>query len=397
MISLVFGACNLEFMRVVYLLTYLDSQTGGMERQALQLAKRLRAQGHKIFFITCARLSKMRREQMRFIDRKEGFRVYRVPFFGGARYLNMVFYGIGVLILLALTRRRYQIIHAHQLYTSGLAASFAKLILPSQKVIIKNAAGGDKCGDVAELRRLQGSRFFIALMRRMVDQFIAVSPQTADEMQEIGFTRMELIPNGVDTDYFHPLDKGARDQLRQKMLGAYAEKNVILFVGRLGPEKNLFTLLDAIRLLGLDVHLYLVGDGVLGIRLYQYANEKSIADRVHFWGIRKNVEQWYQIADMFVLPSHSEGSPNTLLEAMSSALPVIGSDIPAIRYIIKDGESGFLFRSEDNQNLAAIMHKILVDAQLRDKLGQQARASIMTRFSLDSVAQNYATLYGSLC
>lgn len=383
-------------MKIVYLLTYLDSQTGGMERQALQLAKKLRERGQEIFFITCAHLGRMRQDSLQTIDLKEGFRVYRIPLFSGMRHLNMVLYGIGALILLVLTWRRYQIIHAHQLYTSGLLASFAKLILPSKKVIIKNAAGGNKCGDVAELKRLQGSRFFIALMRRMVDQFIAVSPQTAEEMQAVGFTRLTLIPNGVDANHFCPLDHDARNKLRQKMLGSQADQNIILFVGRLGSEKNLFTLFDAIHLLNANVHLYLIGNGVLSNQLRNYAKEQGIAERVHFLGQWDSVQSWYQIADVFVLPSHSEGSPNTLLEAMSSGVPSIGSDIPAIQYILKNNENGCLFPKDNPKELAVRLRNIFDDEELRHRLSANGRLTIKQHFSLDTIAQQYVGLYNAL-
>ena len=126
-------------MKIVFFLTYFDSQTGGMERQALQLAKNLRARGCQIFFITCAHINRMRREHLKIIDTFYGFKVYRIPLIGGWRRVNVFLYFLGGLAVLLFLKERYQIIHAHQLHTSGVIACIAKLFLPAKKLIIKNS------------------------------------------------------------------------------------------------------------------------------------------------------------------------------------------------------------------------------------------------------------------
>ncbi|MBI4135744.1 glycosyltransferase family 4 protein [Candidatus Uhrbacteria bacterium] len=381
-------------MKVVYLLTYLDSQTGGMERQALQLAKKLREKGHEIFFITCAHLSRMRQEHLRLIDTKEGFRVYRIPFFGGVRYLNMVLYGIGTLILLFLMQKQYRIIHAHQLYTSGVVGAFAKLFLRSKKLIVKNCCGGE-FSDVKFLKQLPGFPFVMRRMRRAVDRWIAISDETQREMQAERLGRIIYIPNGVDTAYFHPKDVVRKSTLREKMKIDPHDK-VVLFIGKFDPQKNIPVLLKAMGSVGPNVHLLIVGTGSLRPILERYVATNNLHKKVTFCGAVSDTKEYYQIADLFVLPSRAEGLSNVLLEAMSSGLPCIGSDIAGIRAVVAHGVNGYLVPLDDASAFAWAITRVFAQPEEARRTGDAARASVIKRFSLDSVAQSYVRLYETL-
>ena len=387
---------KLAMVGIVHVITFLDGPVGGMEVQALQLSHQLKRKGYNPFFITCIHASIMRRRKLTMVGWIEGFRVYRILVFKNGGILNKIMFMTGGILLLILLRKQYAVIHAHQLYTSGVVAAFAKLFLRSKKVIVKNVAGGDKYGDVAELKRLKGSRFSIACMRRTVDRFIAVSPQTAQEMKGIGLRSVRVIPNGVDIDRFHQLDSDRRAGLRNEILGMQVDKRTVLFVGRLGPEKNLFTLFNAIAMLGPEVLLYIIGDGLFRNRLHQYTQEQGIAERIIFLGPRNDVEKWYQIADLFVLPSHSEGSPNTLLEAMSSGMAVIGSRIPAIEYIVEHEANGYLVPVNDVRMLASAINRVFSHPEESAQIGARARTHVLERFSIDSVVEKYDKLYRSL-
>ena len=364
-----------------------------MERQARQLASALKGQNCQIFFVTCAYWSWMRLRGLAVKGTVSDFTVYRVPIFRGWPRLNAVLYGGGALWLLVLLRSRYSIIHAHELHSSGVIACFCKLLMTSKRVIIKDPAPGKSIGDLANLRRLPASRFLFSLIRRQADTLVGVTREVRQELEAASFTRVRVIPNGVDTARFGPLDSEDRRQLKAELLGNLRHLPVVLFVGRLGPEKNLSVLLESVKSLKIKVLLLIVGDGILRPELERVSRESRSDQRVVFWGTADRVERFFQIADAFALPSLTEGFPNALLEAMSCGVPSIGSDIPGIRVMIKDGVNGYLFR-QDARELGDKLNRIFADQGLRNRFSRAARKTIVERFSIHTIAREYRRLYG---
>jgi len=378
---------------VVHLLTYLDS-LGGMERQAIQLARKLNAPQRKVFFITCASVVTLWKQGLPLLGRVDGMRVYRIPLLPGFRYVNAIVFGFGALVLLCLLSPRYRIIHAHQLYTSGVIAAIARFLLPSKRLIVKNCCSGE-FGDVKFLHALPQAQWWINIMRRSVTAFVAISEATRAEMEAVGFSPIHVIPNGVDTHIFYPISRPLRLQWRQEK-GVSATECIVLFVGKLDSQKNVVLLLQSMESVTGAVRLLMIGQGSQRGELDRLIKTKHLEAKVELLGVRNDVSRWYPLVDMFVLPSRAEGSPNVLLEAMSCGLPCIGSDIEAIREVIKDRETGFLFPQGDSNALASLIQTLSNNEELRDTVGSAARASILQRFSLDAIVQKYATLYASI-
>ena len=380
---------------VVHLLPRLDSQTGGMERQASQVASALVERNCNVMFVTCASWARMSKDRLKIVDSFGGVPIYRIPIFRGWRLINALLFFLGGILCLILLSRRYTIIHAHQIHTSGLIACALKGLLPSRRVIIKNPAGGE-FGDLKEIDKMPGSRLIKRLLLRMTDIFIGVSEETVHEMADAGFQPVKLIPNGVNTKLFAPVSAEEELEMRNEILGSVAYDYIALFVGRLGPEKNVFVLLNAVARLELNVLLLVVGDGALRGQLQEHASTRNIQQQVVFLGSVRDVHRFYQIADVFVLPSLSEGLPNALLEAMSCGTPPIGSDIASIRSLIEHKQNGYLFQNAEPKELERAMTDILTNRQLAHELSQNARKSVEGRFSLDRVADEYLGLYESL-
>jgi len=199
-------------------------------------------------------------------------------------------------------------------------------------------------------------------------------------------SRIHLIPSasGIDVRLFRP-DASARG----------ASVPVVLFVGRLVPQKDLFTLLEAVA--GIKdrtpLSLELVGAGPLRDGLAQRSAELGID--VAFRGTIPNEQlpAVYQGADVFVLPSLIEGHPKALLEAMACGLPVIASDAPGNRVVVQDGVNGLLVPTGDAHALGEAICRVLNDPDLAHRLGQAARATIAARHDLRSLlAQEVALL-----
>jgi glycosyltransferase involved in cell wall biosynthesis len=183
--------------------------------------------------------------------------------------------------------------------------------------------------------------------------------------------RLRVVPNHVDVERFAP-GGAERDEAR------------VLFVGRLSPEKNLATLVDAVAAVP-GLRLDLIGAGPERETLARRA--AAAGARVQFRGTVPNdvLPRELNRAAMFALPSRYEGQPKALLEAMACGLPVLGADVPGIRELVRHGETGWLC-APDAAALAAGLRDLRADPALRHRLGKNARAMVEREFSLDAVA-----------
>lgn len=169
---------------------------------------------------------------------------------------------------------------------------------------------------------------------------------------------------------------------------------MLVCVGRLSRQKNHTTLLHALRQLP-DVHLALVGDGELLSDLQQMAKDLEISSRVHFTGevSSGDVFSCLKAADVFTLPSLWEAMPLAVLEAMAAGIPIVASDIPAMREVL--GETALLVPPRDAHKLANAVARILEAPALADRL----RSSAMKRarvFSVSTMTDEYQRIITSL-
>jgi len=174
------------------------------------------------------------------------------------------------------------------------------------------------------------------------------------------------------------------------------EKTTLLFVGWLIPRKDPETLIRAFAQLKKDVQLVIVGSGILENEMKNLANELKINDDIIFAGAKSPEEMysWYGAANMFVLPSLSEGRPNVILEAMASELPIVATNIGGTNEVIRDGKNGLLFPVKDVDALAKAMTKILKDKKLTPALSKSARDDIVNMgYTWESCAKKYIEIY----
>ena len=189
-----------------------------------------------------------------------------------------------------------------------------------------------------------------------------------------------LIPNYVETDVFKPMNVAK-------------QKGSMCFIGRLTQQKNLFALLEALE--GLPYTLSLIGSGEQGEQVKELAREKQV--KANFLGNVPNHElpEILNRHELFILPSLWEGMPKTLLEAMSCGLPVIGTNIDGIREVIKHGESGILCDTDSGSLRQAIM-SLMEKEELKVRLGEGARRTIVDSYSLDSLVEKELKLLEAL-
>ncbi len=172
-----------------------------------------------------------------------------------------------------------------------------------------------------------------------------------------------------------PTDEGAAATLRAQ-LGLLPDERVVLAVGRLSREKAHGDLLDAfahLRALNPDVNarLVIVGDGPERAQIETSTARLGLSQRVIMTGQQSDVSAYYAIADVLALPSHSEGSPYVLLEAMAARVPVVATAVGGVPEMVTHEESALLVAPRAPQELAAALNRVLTDAPLARRLTDQ--------------------------
>jgi glycosyltransferase involved in cell wall biosynthesis len=190
---------------------------------------------------------------------------------------------------------------------------------------------------------------------------------------------IHVMPNMIDTDLFCPSQTIKVDGVVK-----------IISVGRLNKQKGLNILLESFAILvqgntSIDFSLDIVGNGAEKSNLIKQSVMLNITKRINFrgWIKRINLVKSYQESDIFVSSSLDEGMPNSMLEAMACGLPIVASDIPAHREIIKSGENGLLISSQNPKELAGAIEILVKNKSLRQELGKNNVKKIK-KYSLES-------------
>jgi glycosyltransferase involved in cell wall biosynthesis len=236
-------------------------------------------------------------------------------------------------------------------------------------------------------------------LRKWARRVMILNDEVRQQAIDRGFSPKQLVwmPNPVDTNEFSPVSPAERTRLRFK-LGVPFSAPVILYCGRLADVKALPSLLNALALVIQqfpDAILILLGDGPSRTELMEQAKRLQLAEKnIRFMGRIDPTEipDWSRIADVFALVSLSEGFSCALAEAMSTGLACVVSDIPANRQLIKPGEQGLLTPVGDSVAIAAAILELLRDTDLRERMGQASRQTILDNYSIELVVNRYESL-----
>ena len=217
---------------------------------------------------------------------------------------------------------------------------------------------------------------------RGADRVVTVCEAFAHRLLGYGISRAHLRVLHNSASDVAPLTADERTALRARH-GVGAADVMFLSVGRLSYEKGHADLLRALGLLALrdKWRAVFVGTGPELDRLKTVAAEAQVADRVEFAGFRADAARYFSAADVFVLPSHSEGSSNALLEAMVAQVPIVATLAGGNGEIIEAGRSGSLVPVGDVKALAAAISQAVQDRESAGKMAQAAAARAATVFS----------------
>ncbi|MBN1546061.1 MAG: glycosyltransferase family 4 protein [Syntrophaceae bacterium] len=307
--------------------------------------------------------------QIRKWETMEGIEVYH-PRYPLIPKISMPFHGIALFLAsLPLVKKIYRqfpfdIIDGHYIYPDGLAAVLLGKTIG--KPVVLSARGSD-------INQFSSFKIITPMIRyalRSADHLISVCDALGQEMAKLGAdnNKIRVIPNGVDTTRFYPLPK---DEARRQ-LGIQYPGKVIVSIGSLIPRKGFHIILDAIPLLrrvGIDPHLYIIGEGPFRSELEQKIKNLGISDRVTLKGERPNEELriWYGAADVFCLASSREGWANVIMESLACGTPVVATNVWGAPEIITSEKVGTLVERTP-ESIAAGLQQALKKSWVRDEI-----------------------------
>ena len=218
----------------------------------------------------------------------------------------------------------------------------------------------------------------------MAEKLIAPSESVATVLRDwsgVPREKIVIIQNAVDGEAFPVLPLPPGD-------APYS----IGFIGRLDPIKRIPDLLHAVKLLKGFVRLNVFGDGEQRVRLQEEVRGLGIEPSVTLHGSIARPQDALAQISLLVLPSQAEGLPMVLLEAMASGVPVVATDVPGIRDVVRDGRTGLLVPVGSPPHLAATIRRVLSDDRLKQTLVAAAREDVLKRFTWEAVVRRYARL-----
>lgn len=285
-------------------------------------------------------------------------------------------------------REDIDIIHAHG-ETPWFYGVLASAILCGRTkciVTIHGYGGGD--------RTTLGNAQLWKMLTLFSYKVVVVSQNLLDELtgQSIIFQRkMTAIINGVDVSQIDSSNKQSRQHW-----GISPNMKVLGTISRVSAVKNHRLLLQALKQLiemGQNIKLIIVGDGPEKKSLEHFSQELGIQESVIFAGERLDATGFFSLFDIFVLPSLSEGISMTILEAMASDTPVIASDVGGNNELITHGVSGFLFESENLDDLVKTILCVINDPTEAMDAARKSRKKVELEYSFERMVSQYEEIY----
>ena len=315
----------------------------------------------------------------------------RLPLIGGFIML------LRLASFILVRRRTIDAIHCHIAHNMAAVCSCLGRLLDIP-VVVKLTGMRELENGILSENRSPGNSLRRWLIKQ-ASRFQAISDDLENGLIDHGFDkgRIHRIPNAVDTRLFAPAPEEC-DAIRKK-IGIDADF-VACFVGRLAPEKALDMLIrawDQALPMEAKASLVLVGTGSLEDELRTLARSLNRAHQVKFAGFVQDktvIADYWRIADIGVLASDFEGLSNALLEAMASAVPMIGSRVSGNEDLITSGETGWLFEPRQQDQLAACLSDAFDMAPAsRHRMGEAARERALKMVGVDHVWRQLSGLY----
>ena len=375
-------------MRICMLCMELPPKGGGLGVYVYNVARRLAGRGHEVVVITRGNWKHEWRRKL--VEDVEVYEVRCLPIYP----FHVQLHGIFVDRLLQRLQIDFDVVHLHAPaipYLSKLAPYVATQHGTSISQIKMR-----KTRDLFSLALKLFQHLFVAMDRRIsrnASTVVAISRGVAKELQQqygISPEKVVVIPNGVDTGFFTPAEKPT------------ASGPCVLYTGRLEAGKGIEDLVACAAYVCAEkpeAKFVVAGTGRGNFEtiIRRKIRAANLDTNFQFTGFVNHevLAQYYREASLCILPSYYEGTPSSLLEAMSCAIPCVATDIPGNSEVVVDNETGFLVPPRNPARLAEATLSLLNDGQLREKLGKNGRKRVLEYYDWNVIVDRLEELYRS--
>ena len=296
-----------------------------------------------------------------------------------------------------INQNNYDIVHCHST-KAGFVGRIAAYLSKHPNVVY-SPHGFMFCDTRIKLRRL----LYLNLEKYLgyiTNKIIAVSGSERDLALQ-----HKIVPNEKIITLYNSIDPVDYDDhiyvnRVEEKLNEKNEDIILGTVGRLYYQKDPVTLIKSFKIINNhfpNTKLVFVGDGPLLNRCQRLINELKLQDRVQLVGFQKNSKKYYKSFDIFVLSSHYEGLPYSLLEAMIMGIPCVGTDVVGIKDLIIHGKTGYLVNEEDHVGIAKSVISLLENPSLLSTFSNNAKNMTQTNFNFNEGIKEYEEFYSAQC
>jgi glycosyltransferase involved in cell wall biosynthesis len=365
---------------------------GGSEKQALEISRALAGRGIKVTVLT-RRLAGLPAEET-----LDGVRIKRLSVFG-PRAADSALFMVKSFFWLLANRGAYDAVHVHLASSPAVAAVLAGRFT-GKKTLVK--LGGGK--GVDEITLSQGTllgRLKLRFFRAAAPELLVMNAEVYAWLKgspEYSGLRLRQFRNGVDTGRYTPLLYN--EKINAKAAVGLDNAPVFLFVGRLSPEKRVKEFVETWAEIFSEeavpprIRLVIVGGGPEEAALRRAVADLGVSGSVTLTGPKDDLLPYYRAADVFILPSISEGLSNSMLEAMACGVAILASRVGGAREAVAPGVSGCLFDPLNKVELKACLRGFIADRSLAVKMGEAARKTAVDKYSMARVADELLGIYG---
>jgi glycosyltransferase involved in cell wall biosynthesis len=368
-------------MKILMLSTSLG--LGGADREVINLASNLKKRGHEIKVVAMVSLGLMGYEAI-----ARGIDVETLEMPPGIPDIRV----LPRLVKLIKTWNP-DILHSHMVHANILARTL-RTFTPNLPVLVSTAQNVDES---------EGQRWRDVAYR--VTDFLC---DTTSNVSQVGVDRyikirlvpkhkIRFIPNSVDNDKFSP-NQALRTETREAL--SLGDRFTWLAVGRFYLQKDYPTMIrafDIIRKQHPQAILVIAGEGELQDSMRDLLAELELQENIKFLGPRQDISALMNAADAHVMSSAWEGMPLALLEAASTGLPIVSTDVGGVKETVISGETGFLTPAGDPVALAASMHALMhLPRAERISMGEAGRAFVMTNYGVEKITTQWEETYREL-
>ena len=280
-------------------------------------------------------------------------------------------------------QRGYDIVHAHsQLFFTTNMAALSRRMGTTPLVITNHGMVSTNVPGWIQMMYTPFARWTV----ESADRIICYTKEDAQAIMALGADEdhITIIRNGIDVNLFTPGPEGPNEIIQ------------IVWSGRFVPGKAVDILVDAFAIAAREIkelRLLLVGDGPQKEQIERQIARLNLEDRVRIipYVPNKEMPQVYRNSNIFMLTSHYEGVPRTVLESMSCGLPVICTDLPQLRPIV--GDCGCLVNDSSTKEFAEAILRLAADHRERRRMGAKARDMVANNYSWDSAMEKTIELY----